>query len=286
LLVCLFRNNGIYTVLLSFPLLIIFLKGNRIKLAIILIIPITLNMIINNVVFPAFSISKGSVRETLSIPFQQIARYKTHHEEEFSKQDIEKINKIINYGRLIKLYNPELSDPVKATFNKDSTREDLMNFFQVWWKHLKKHPTTYIQATLNNTYGYFYIERETIELIYKGNHIRHLSNLEEFDVGYDENTEELRNSIIEFIKLLRNLPIINIVFSVGAYFWAYLIIAGYLIYSKRKKLLIILSPIAVLILTCVASPVNAYMRYLLPYMFVLPLIIILLHNEIIRKAKE
>ena len=45
----------------------------------------------------------------------------------------------------------------------------------------------------------------------------------------------------------------------------------YLIYKKKYKSAVYLIPSYILILVCIASPVNAYFRYALPYVFALML---------------
>lgn len=45
----------------------------------------------------------------------------------------------------------------------------------------------------------------------------------------------------------------------------------YLLYIKKYKELVYLFPSFILILVCIASPVNAYFRYALPYVFALML---------------
>ena len=46
---------------------------------------------------------------------------------------------------------------------------------------------------------------------------------------------------------------------------------SYLIYLKKYKEIIYLSPSFVLVLVCIASPVNTYFRYAMPYVFALML---------------
>jgi outer membrane receptor protein involved in Fe transport len=53
-------------------------------------------------------------------------------------------------------YDPTFADNVKNRFNKYATEDDLKAYFNVWLKGLVKHPVTYIESTLNNTFGYYY----------------------------------------------------------------------------------------------------------------------------------
>ena len=63
------------------------------------------------------------------------------------------IRKVLDYDTIGKNYDPDLSDPVKNTYKQKD--EYLKDYFNIWFEMLKKHPTAYIQATLNGTYGYW-----------------------------------------------------------------------------------------------------------------------------------
>lgn len=82
----LFRNNGIHVFILSFPILILINKQNRKKFLIITTVVLSLFMIYSKVILPYNKITPSSVRETLSIPFQQTARYVKEHGDEVSKK--------------------------------------------------------------------------------------------------------------------------------------------------------------------------------------------------------
>ena len=71
------------------------------------------------------------------------------------------ISSVLDYDHLTENYDPTLQDPVKYTFNQSATTEMLNDYYRVWWKMFLRHPDSYIQATLNNTYGFFYINRNS-----------------------------------------------------------------------------------------------------------------------------
>ena len=50
----------------------------------------------------------------------------------------------------------------------------------------------------------------------------------------------------------------------------------YFIDRKMKKYIIVLSPLLVSLLVCIASPVNTYFRYAMPYVFVMPALVLLM----------
>ena len=64
-----------------------------------------------------------------------------------------------------------------------------------------------------------------------------------------------------------NYILVNIGFNV----WLLIFMFAYLFYKSKYKELIYLLPSLALVLVCIASPVNCYFRYALPYVFALML---------------
>lgn len=277
LMMSLFRNNGLHIILVSFPFVVLYTRKNAWKLVSSFLLFYVGLYGFNNVLVPALGVSDGSIREVLSVPFQQTARYVKYHSDELSKEDIEVIDYILGYDDLVERYNPEKSDPVKNEFNKNTTNEDLGKYFKVWFKGLIRHPEIYIDATLNNIYGYFYpnshkwyIYSEFDSRITEDNLVKYNYN------GLDW----LRGFLSGYGNIFPYLPFIGLLSSIGANTWALLILAAYLIANKKYRYLIVLTPLIGSVLVCVLSPVNTYFRYTMPYVFVLPIIIALLLGEL------
>lgn len=269
LLVILFRNNGIYVVLLSFPFVIIATKKLWKPLVIILLITIGLSTTYSKVILPYFKITPGSIREMLSIPFQQTARLVKYHEEDISEEDKKIIDKVLVYDTLAERYNPELADNVKNKFNPKTSGEDLKAYFGVWFKGLLKHPNTYIDATVNNVYGFFYPEK-TNWYIYHNFDKRITEN--GFDYHYN-NLEDLRNVLSSYGEAFPYIPVIGLIVNIALNTWLVFILVGFMIDKKRYKEIVLYLPAIVSILVCIAGPANTYYRYALPYIMAMPLMI-------------
>ena len=265
----LFRNNGIHTILLSFPFLL-FIKKKikyRIKVFMILLIIIGFNYSYNSVILPYFKITPGSVREKLSIPFQQTARYVKEHGKEITDSEKQIIDKVLEFDTLAERYNPEISDPVKNKYNKYASDEDLKNYFAVWFEQLKKHPKTYIEATISNTYGYYYPLKTNWDIYYKFD-----KRITEDGFDYHYNNLDISRLVLSKFGLgFKYIPILNILVNIGFNVWLLLFMLSYLFYRKKYSEIIYLTPSLVLVLVCIASPVNTYFRYALPYVFALML---------------
>lgn len=97
LMVPFFRNEGKYILLVWFPLLIWKLKGNRRLFTKALLLSLAAITLLNQVIMPYFKITPGSIREMLSVPFQQTARYVSLHPEEVTDSEREAIDRVLGY---------------------------------------------------------------------------------------------------------------------------------------------------------------------------------------------
>ena len=271
--VCLFRNNGIYVLILSFPLILIYSKKYFQTLLVIFIGVLTFYGTYTKVLLPSLKITDGSIRETLSIPFQQTARYVKYYDKDLSKNDIKVIDKILEYETLAKRYNPTISDPVKNEFNKYTTKKELLAYLKVWFKCFFKHPLVYIEATLNNIYGYFSPQSTNWYIYYKYD----TRITEDKLVNYHyNNLSSLRLILSSFAQGFPYIPLIGLISNIGFNTWILLGLTTYSIFKKKKEYLIVLSPLLISLLICVASPVNTYFRYAMPFIFIMPFIFTLI----------
>lgn len=275
LFMMLFRNNGLYILLLVFPFMIIVLKDKRKSLVLIFVLSLVsyfgYNRLLNY-----FEIANTSIREALSIPFQQTARLVKYREHIIEENDKKIIDVILDYETLAERYEPDLSDNVKNKYNKYATSEDLKRYFIVWFKYLLKEPMIYVDATLNNIYGYFYPNTAQWYLYNVYN-----TKLEEAGFDYHfNNLDVVRNALGGFSSAYSRIPFLGLIVNIGFTSWIYLFLLCSLTITKNKKYIFTLLPGFVLLLTCVVGPANTYFRYILPLTFTLPVMVPLLLKKI------
>ena len=267
ILIMLFRNNGFHILILSLPFLF-FTKKKTIKIGSLLIITLIFYFTYNSMILPFFHITPGSIREVLSIPFQQTARYVTYYD--VTKKEKKAIDKILEYKTLKKRYLPEKADPVKNKYNPYATKQDLKNYFDTWITMFKKHPNIYLEATLHNTYGYFY-PFKTNWYIYT-NEYKDILNQNGFHYHFND-LNTLRILLIIYGVIFPYIPGLGLLVNIGFSTWLFLFMIGYLIYKKKYKEIIPYTPMIIVFLVCLASPVNTYFRYAMPNIFVMPMMI-------------
>lgn len=269
LLLMLLRNNGVYVLLVvDVVLLIAFWKEWK-KMLIPTVIPLFVYMVlILHVLYPALKISPGSKAEMYSVPFQQIARLIKEQGDHIEKEDQEVIRKVLpKYDKLAKRYNPELADPVKSTYNKYTTQKEMSDFLKVWAKYLRKYPSLYVQATMANCYGYFYPEAEHW-LVY--------TQIEPPGLAYGvESPEKLsvwRKELNQMSYIIKQIPGLGMLVSLGFYTWLMIIQIVFLVYRKENKKILLWVPLIVLMLTVFVGPANTMPRYIYPLILSMPLL--------------
>ena len=268
-----FRHNGILTIILTLPFFLI-LKKNK-KAILISLVSIFLVFALYNGLIVAFKVTPTSRREVLSIPIQQISRLVKEKEEIIDANDKEIINKVIDYSIIKEKYNPELSDPIKNTFNNEASTNDLADFISVWSKYMVKEPRLYLEATLNNMYGYIYPNAQNWYFY----HMKYnVLNEVGFDYHYN-NLSILRDITYGYGEAFGYIPILNLFVNIGFMTWIYLYLVGYLVESKNKKYILLLLPAFSIILACILGPINTYYRYVIPYSFSLPIILSFIYKN-------
>ena len=276
-LMCLFRHNGLYIAIIVTPFVVLCSKPNRFRLFVTYMMFIASVLAFNKVLVPALGISDGSPREKYSIPFQQTARYVKYYADELTDEDIKAIDKVLGYETLAERYKPQLSDPVKNQYNKYATSEDMKAYFKVWFKGLKKHPLCYIEATLYNTFGYVY--PNTHKWYVYTEYDDRVTQNDLLDYSFKENRSWLRNILKGYANIFPYIPIYGTICSTGINIWIILIMVSYII-KKHKKYLIVLLPLFMSWVVCMVSPANTYFRYVMPIIYLIPVLTLLLMSNI------
>ena len=266
ILVIMFRNNGIYVVLLTIPFLLWFYRKSIKKLLPITMIPVIFYLLYTGPVFKILNIKKGSVREALSIPLQQFVRVLKDRGDELTDKQKQSIYNFLPQENIVDLYNPTLSDPVKACFDDEYFNNNKFEFITTWAGLVFGYPVEVVEAFLCNNYGYWYPEASNWVVS---------RVIMENELGIKA-TSMIENKTLDFMDELidnRDIPVISFIFSIGFMFWIDLICVMYMIYKKQYKKLLIFIPIFAVWLTTIASPVFCEYRYVFSMVVTLPIII-------------
>lgn len=281
--IILFRNNGKYIIYpMSFVLIIMIIKeykkcfDKQILIRGIGVIIISLFLAIGSEEFLIFhyNIQNGSIREALSLPFQQTARYIAEYGDEVTDEEKKAIDTILDYDSLAEKYDPRISDPVKNTFRKDSTKEDLINYFKVWLQQFKKHPLTYFKATMNQNYYLLYPCIEDAALYNTTIISGYESTVELLEMNEIQTFKTAREILANWNRTLFFMPVIGMFSSTAFYNIILLFLFIYAIHFKMKKIFLLFVPLIINDLIIVAAPViHGHVRYAFPIIYSMPIVV-------------
>lgn len=308
-LVILFRKNGIYMI---YPILLIFMikaiinivdviknKGKHkasllilIGITIILFIPIILSQKIDSTLEMKYSMEEDVKKsEMLSIPFQQTARYVKKYPEEVTADEEKIIRKVLDYENLGKLYVPHVSDNVKRTNPRDTTKEEFKEYFITWYKMFLKHPGVYLESTASQNYYMFSPENLNNYYMYLENGYYKKKNVSEgekyqeimskLDITHRDNKMGIQDKLVRVYKMIDSIPILNFISNFSFWIMLLLLIFGISIRKKCYQTLLLTIPMVMLLATIFAGPIiRGYVRYGLPFILVGPLLLGMLFFEV------
>lgn len=99
-------------------------------------------------VFPALDVAPGGRQESLGVALQQTAAFVHEHRDEVTDDEVEAIDAVIPFGRLVDDYDPTCQDGVKYHFRIDASDEAIRDYLAVWAEMGLRHPETYLAAVL------------------------------------------------------------------------------------------------------------------------------------------
>ena len=275
MLMLLFRHNGLHTIILTIPFVALILRGHMRKIVIaICVSSIIISSIITNVLAAALNIPKGSKKEVLSVPLQQTANYIYEYSNELTEDEINAISKVYDIEQVKSHFEYETVDNVKYYY-KDPTNEELRDYLFTWFKMFFKHPKCYVFATINSTYGYVLPDKKEYKdgiALFEFGYIENIDN-GMFDIHRIKDFYDSGDTIQKYSYATRSTPI-GILYSCGTYFFILVVFTAIFVYCKKIRELLPLVPLYTIFLTTILSPVNAYVRYVIPIMICIPFLLI------------
>ena len=266
ILASLLRNNGIYAVVPALALLVLWLKKQDRKRAFVALLATILvyGGVTNGLYYSVLDMARPSPAEALSIPFQQTARYVVYYGDELTEYEREVIDRVLSVEGMAN-YDPVISDPIKGLYRG----AELGEYFKVWFRMFWKHPGCYVSAFINKGYGYLAPVSQNIEAWIGQDYYAYDVELGIHHV-FDLNLSYL---LAQVWYLSMNLPLVKYLCTPGMYTWILLALALLLWKKQRYGGLILLVPSIMNVLVCLASPLASAIRYELPTVAAIPMLI-------------
>ena len=275
--VYLMRNNGKY-ILIPMAIVLCFWREQRrksIKGILLLFLPIILAGGIQKTVNITFRVENGSIREMLSLPFQQTARYVRDYPDDVTTEEKDAIDKVLYYDLIGYLYVPQSADKVKAMYKETAGKAELLDYFRVWLQMFFKHPDVYIKATLNQN---FYLVDPLVQddayyncFVIGGEYENLEKKLGVESVNY---TPVLRKVTEWWKKTAFDIPLLRLLYNYGFYNVILFFLIQESLRKKEVKFIIVSVPLLLSDLIIVAAPL-IYMspRYAFPIIYAMPITI-------------
>ena len=260
------RNNGIYAIVPTLFLLAVWLKKqNRRRVFLALFITVLIyGILTNGIYYSLLNMARPSPAEALSIPFQQTARYVVCYGDEVTAGEREVIDRVLSFEGM-QNYDPVISDPIKGFYHG----ADLGEYYKIWFQMFWKHPGCYVSAFLNKGYGYLAPVSQNIEAWIGLDYYPYDEELgihHVFDI-------DVSNVLVQIWWMSMTLPLVKYLCTPGMYTWVLLVLALFLWKRRKWGALILFVPSMVNVLVCLASPLADAIRYELPTVAAVPLLI-------------
>lgn len=288
----LWRNTGFYLALVQILFFLILNRKNGKKIifsfGIVGISVLLLNTFYRKVFLVKFHIPEALVREKISIPLQQTARYIKNYPDDITKEEEKKLKKLFKTDliEMANSYEPFRSDNVKAKILDYPSSQVLKGYFEAWASMFFKHPVVYFDATIHNTYAYFYSEHHNF--IGEDIGFYEITNFKkEIQIHFYDKTEKGRSFLKKIAETINQTPVIGLLYSCYFYIWILIFLTFYLLSLKKYSLFVYFVPLYFTLFTCIISPVNGHMRYLQPIAISIPLAIsFVIKEKCIKKKTE
>ncbi len=272
-LVAIFRNNGLYVMILTLPIIMLMVKKYKIKIGLIFLTGIVSCLIVVGPIYNLCKIEKGSSKEAFSIVLQQFARITKYKGNELTIQEKEAIAHYLPMEHIEELYNPVFADPIKNQAPDDVFKQDKRTLLKTYLQLAVKYPMQTIASWICNSFGYYY--PNTLGWgIYTGvNEEDFHNNGKDYGIQQQSLVDfSFLDRINEFVNT-RKIPIISMFLSIGFLFWIMVFGMTYCIYTKKYNLLLIYMPVLCMWITILASPVFGEPRYVYSLFTCLPLLL-------------
>ena len=263
----LLRKTGLWELVPALAAIGFWLRErSRVRLLAAALAVVLLSSAVNDLLYPALGITAASVKEALSLPFQQTARYVNEFPDEVTEEERSAIDAVLDYEKLDR-YDPRISDYVKGTYRGDASA--LPAYFRTWLRMLCKHPVCYFEAAFMLSYGYFAPVEAILDPIFQPTYqplAYELGVYRPFGEVPTQFCAALREIYVEF-------PLTTLLCMAGFYTWVLLLCLAALLRRKRGSMCLLLIPGLMDVLICIASPLWAATRYELPVIASTPLIL-------------
>lgn len=282
ILMILFRNNAVYAFVVFIIFYLIFSKKQRLQILILCIVMVAGGLGAKSGLQKITNASSGSNVEMFSVPIQQM-NYTGHNHMGYHTPEEYAILTYYVPEECWANYNPTIVDGAKHYINLyvfHKWEEDIFKTIKDWATIGLAYPNDYIDAFLQLTVGYWFMDDMTHAEVLGYGEDSNLGLLYTFNASVSEYFDgiESHSYLPGVLKLYskivnaneyQNWPVLSIFFKPAFYTWAMVLCIMSICYLKEKnKLVLVLFPF-IYFLTLLLGPVVNF-RYIYPIVAVIP----------------
>ncbi len=271
LLIALMNKKGLALAAISNLCLFFAVSGKKRLLALpAALLPfLVLNVLMQQILFPAFNIVPAGNQEILGVAFQQTSLSLLEHPERYTEEEKNLFYSLLDLSseELEEVYLPTITDPIKNRLDYNADKEIIHSYLRMWAAHFDNDAGTYLRATLSISGGYF--------APHKAFNVYQYTPYSEALGAFSQpgRNETLRLSLGSLIYWLENIPVFS-VFSQDSFyvFWYPSFALFFLCHHSQSKKSVLLVPFIVNLIFLLFAPV-CITRYGLCQLFTFPMLL-------------
>lgn len=279
--ICFFRNNGVYIILFICMCLALYNARHhkcwfkeKIRFLLSHCLVVFAVFVITGPVYDMAHIEKEEV-EKYGILLQQMARTVVE-DGKISESERDFLNELLPIEKYKELYNPRIIDPIKwdADFNQKLLEENQKKFIKTWMDLFLKNPKIYTKAYLVMTYQYWSPNK------WEDN--KFASNMISGNLESALSDPWWAKAEVQYYNLLENrwldtrqlFSITTPMVAVGLLVWVMALILVYSIAKQKTVYMLISTPCwGGLVTLLIATPSAYWPRYMLVIYYMLPVLL-------------
>lgn len=290
----LMKKTGLY---IAVPVLVVFVLlsvGRRRNALLVGICALSFGVGLNAAIAHALNAAPGSARELFSLPSQQISRVIRDHPEVLTAGDRELVQRYYPNADLGNLYgdayNQKVADAAKGALDVAALEQSPLEYWQLLESLCSKAMGSCLTATARSTLGYWYPGPVDYRIVMHEDwsEVFSAQTQDTPNAGKDQanallsggvdtvpdRLHLLRSQVADFVTHgMTRVPVVGWLFLPGAWSWA-AVAMGFVALARRRWLALLpLTAALFSVALCLVSPVYAEVRYALPTLFVLPVLV-------------
>lgn len=275
----LFRKNGVYALVLLFVLVLAADSVKKYQKLMLIGSSVVLCLLLNHLLAWGLQAQEGSKVEAFSVPLQQVARVYADKGREAFSEDEWRLLETVASEEVLRGYEPVQADSIKNFIRFSEIEKAPLDYLELWFSLFCRYPGLYLDAFLDNTYQAWYPWTNVVDDTKNG-------TIYYFDMEMRGGMERFTKSekLLDFYNGIasedsfQKIPVVRLLFSMGAMLWLLLILLAYGIYAGKREFV---WPMLLVLAYCATSMLGpvALVRYYLILFYCFPIGILFLFRR-------